>query len=241
MAKHFALDIADGQLRVPPQARADRSRGAARRHLRDPHQPAGRRHRTPRRPCAAYKDLARVERAFRTLKARRSADPARCTTGSRHRVRAHVFLCMLAYYVEWHMREAWRRCCSTSTTLPAPRPNDLAGPGRRGLAGHPAQARHPAHRGRPAGRRLRRVDAAPRHPDPEHRRRAEGARRRLHHARQADAAAGRRPRTPRRQPTRVQEPARLKTKKPRQNLGRSSAYSENFGLGLPCSGRPGSV
>jgi hypothetical protein len=25
-----------------------------------------------------------------------------------HRVRAHIFLCMLAYYVEWHMREAWR-------------------------------------------------------------------------------------------------------------------------------------
>jgi len=24
------------------------------------------------------------------------------------RVRAHIFLCMLAYYVEWHMREAWR-------------------------------------------------------------------------------------------------------------------------------------
>src|SRR5262245_31671527 len=25
------------------------------------------------------------------------------------RVRAHIFLCMLAYYVEWHMREAWRQ------------------------------------------------------------------------------------------------------------------------------------
>jgi len=24
------------------------------------------------------------------------------------RVRAHLFLCMLAYYVQWHMREAWR-------------------------------------------------------------------------------------------------------------------------------------
>ncbi len=24
------------------------------------------------------------------------------------RVRSHIFLCMLAYYVEWHMREAWR-------------------------------------------------------------------------------------------------------------------------------------
>lgn len=24
------------------------------------------------------------------------------------RVRTHIFLCMLAYYVEWYMREAWR-------------------------------------------------------------------------------------------------------------------------------------
>ena len=52
-----------------------------------------------------YKELAHVERAFRCLKSvdlkvrpiyHRTAD----------RVRAHVFLCMLAYYVEWHMRRA---------------------------------------------------------------------------------------------------------------------------------------
>ena len=55
----------------------------------------------------SYKALANVERAFRSLKGvdlkvrpihHRLAD----------RVRAHIFLCMLAYYVEWHMREAWR-------------------------------------------------------------------------------------------------------------------------------------
>jgi hypothetical protein len=53
----------------------------------------------------AYKDLSKVERAFRSLKSvdlkvrplhHRRAD----------RVRAHVLLCMLAYYVEWHMRTA---------------------------------------------------------------------------------------------------------------------------------------
>ncbi len=53
----------------------------------------------------AYKDLSKVERAFRCFKSvdlkvrplhHRRAD----------RVRAHVLLCMLAYYVEWHMREA---------------------------------------------------------------------------------------------------------------------------------------
>ena len=53
----------------------------------------------------AYKDLSKVERAFRSLKSvdlkvrplhHRRAD----------RVRAHVLLCMLAYYVEWQMRRA---------------------------------------------------------------------------------------------------------------------------------------
>ena len=52
----------------------------------------------------AYKRLSTVERAFRSLKTvdlkvrpvfHRSAE----------RVRAHVLLCMLAYYVEWHMRQ----------------------------------------------------------------------------------------------------------------------------------------
>jgi hypothetical protein len=53
---------------------------------------------------AAYKSLSHVERAFRSMK-----------TVDLHvrpvfhyaapRVRAHVFLCMLGYYVEWHMRE----------------------------------------------------------------------------------------------------------------------------------------
>jgi transposase len=54
-----------------------------------------------------YKSLSQVERAFRSLKTvdlhvrpihHRTAD----------RVRSHIFLCMLAYYVEWHLREAWR-------------------------------------------------------------------------------------------------------------------------------------
>ncbi len=53
----------------------------------------------------AYKDLAHVERAFRSLKTvdlqvrpihHRRAD----------RVRAHVLICMLAYHLEWHMRRA---------------------------------------------------------------------------------------------------------------------------------------
>jgi len=53
-----------------------------------------------------YKRLAKVERAFRTMK---SVDlqvrPIYHRT--EERVKAHLFLCMLAYYVEWHLRQAW--------------------------------------------------------------------------------------------------------------------------------------
>ena len=55
----------------------------------------------------AYKSLAQVERAFRSLKTiDLKVRPIHHRLASR--VRAHIFLCMLAYYVEWHMREAWR-------------------------------------------------------------------------------------------------------------------------------------
>jgi transposase len=53
----------------------------------------------------AYKSLSQVESAFRCYK---SIDlkvrPIYHYKGER--VKAHIFLCMLAYYVEWHLREA---------------------------------------------------------------------------------------------------------------------------------------
>ena len=52
----------------------------------------------------AYKRLSAVERAFRSLKTvDLKVRPVFHRTAER--VRAHVLLCMLAYYVEWHMRE----------------------------------------------------------------------------------------------------------------------------------------
>lgn len=52
-----------------------------------------------------YKNLSQVERAFRTLKGiDLLVRPIRHRTEDR--VPAHIFLCMLAYYVEWHMRRA---------------------------------------------------------------------------------------------------------------------------------------
>jgi len=54
----------------------------------------------------AYKSLARVERAFRSLKTI-DLDLRPVFHWTAPRVRAHVLLCMLAYYLEWHMRQAF--------------------------------------------------------------------------------------------------------------------------------------
>jgi hypothetical protein len=53
---------------------------------------------------AAYKSLAHVERAFRSMKTV-DLNVRPVFHYNEARVRAHVFLCMLAYYVEWHMRQ----------------------------------------------------------------------------------------------------------------------------------------
>jgi len=55
----------------------------------------------------SYKKLSQVERAFRTIK---TTDLLVRPIHHRddERVRSHIFVCMLAYYVEWHMRESWR-------------------------------------------------------------------------------------------------------------------------------------
>jgi transposase len=52
----------------------------------------------------SYKSLSTVERAFRTEKTDLEVRPIHHRAPDR--VRAHVFLCMLAYYVQWHMRQA---------------------------------------------------------------------------------------------------------------------------------------
>jgi len=52
----------------------------------------------------AYKDLAKVERAFRSMKTV-DLKVRPIYHWLDERIRGHVFLCMLAYYVEWHMRQ----------------------------------------------------------------------------------------------------------------------------------------
>jgi hypothetical protein len=96
-----------------------------------------------------YKSLAHVERAFRSLKTidlkvrpihHRSAD----------RVRAHIFLCMLAYYVEWHMREAWRELMFADTQTQAKATRDPVAPAQRSESARAKAATHTLDDGTPA-------------------------------------------------------------------------------------------
>ena len=106
MAKHFALTITDDSFvysRKPESiAREARLDGLYAIRTSVPKEAM-----SAANTVRAYKDLAQVERAFRAMK---SIDLQ--VRPVHHwlepRVRAHVFLCMLGYYVEWHLRESWR-------------------------------------------------------------------------------------------------------------------------------------
>ena len=119
MAKHFLLEIGDGEFHwqrneesIQREAALDgiyvlrTSVPAEKLSAAD----------TVRR----YKSLSQVERLFRSLK---SID-LRVRPIRHHReerVRAHILLCMLAYYVEWHMRRALAPLLYDDETLPEDR------------------------------------------------------------------------------------------------------------------------
>lgn len=104
MAKHFLIQIEpDGfcyqrnEQRIAAEAALDGIyviRTSVGKHIMDAEQ-----------AVKAYKSLSSVEQAFRSIK---SVDLKVRPIYHRlaHRVKTHVFLCMLAYYVEWHMRQA---------------------------------------------------------------------------------------------------------------------------------------
>lgn len=80
-----------------------------------------------------YKALANVERAFRSLKTvDLKVRPIHHRTADR--VRAHILLCMLAYYVEWHMREAWRELMFADIDQAAKVTRDPVAPAQRSPA-----------------------------------------------------------------------------------------------------------
>ena len=97
-----------------------------------------------------YKRLSHVERAFRTIK---TVDLEVRPIHHRleDRVRAHVFLCMLAYYVEWEMRRCLRPLLFTDETPEAgeaERPSPVA-PARRSNAALAKAARRVNAAGEP--------------------------------------------------------------------------------------------
>ena len=95
-----------------------------------------------------YKSLANVERAFRSLKTiDLKVRPIHHRTADR--VRAHIFLCMLAYYVEWHMREAWRELMFADTDQLAKATRDPVAPATRSEAALAKAARHALDDGTP--------------------------------------------------------------------------------------------
>ena len=96
-----------------------------------------------------YKALANVERAFRSLKTiDLKVRPIHHRTADR--VRAHIFLCMLSYYVEWHMREAWRELMFADTDQQAKATRDPVAPAKRSKAALNKAARHALDDGTPA-------------------------------------------------------------------------------------------
>jgi transposase len=77
-----------------------------------------------------YKALAQVERAFRSIKTM----DLKVRPIHHHledRVKAHIFLCMLAYYVEWHMLEALRPLLFSDEEQEAKKTRDPVAPARR--------------------------------------------------------------------------------------------------------------
>ena len=105
MAKHFTVTIGGGRLSwtrrqesIEQEARLDGF------YVIRTSVPAG--HLSAADAVRHDKGLARVERAFRCLKGiDLRVRPIHHRTEAH--VRAHIFLCLLAYYVEWHLRQAW--------------------------------------------------------------------------------------------------------------------------------------
>ena len=92
---------------------------------------------------ASYKALAQVERAFRAFNTDLDIRPIRHRT--EQRVRAHVFLRMLSYYITWHMHDRLAPLLFTDddkTTAQAARPSPVAPAARSPRALAKAAAKH---------------------------------------------------------------------------------------------------
>jgi transposase len=106
VGKHFKLDICDDAFNF--EINQDKVRAeAALDGIYIVRTSLGKEQMDTNETVRSYKQLSQVERAFRSFK---TVDLMVRPIHHRleDRVRAHIFLCMLAYYVQWHMMEAWR-------------------------------------------------------------------------------------------------------------------------------------
>ena len=127
VAKHFILDISGGRISWRrDQASIDTE--AATDGIYVIRTPVPAETLDAAAAVAAYKDLARLERDFRHLKAV-DLDLRPIWHRLEDRVRAHVLICMLACYLTWHLRQAWAPLTYTDEHHPA-RANPVA-PARR--------------------------------------------------------------------------------------------------------------
>ena len=143
VAKHFTIDIADDQLQLRPQPGLHHRRGRPGRHLRAAHQRRPPATWTAGEVVSSYKALAQVERAFRAFNTDLDIRPIRHRTEDR--VRAHVFLRMLSYYITWHMQARLAPVLFTDDDKPAAqaaRPSPVAPAARSPRALAKAAAKH---------------------------------------------------------------------------------------------------
>jgi len=120
VAKHFTRHIEDGQFQWERnQESIDAEAALDGIYVIRTSEPAA--NLTAADTVRSYKSLAQVEHGFRCLKGLDiRIRPIRHRDDDR--VRAHVFLCLLAYYVEWHMREALHGVLFDDEELSANRP-----------------------------------------------------------------------------------------------------------------------
>ncbi|MGE5290002.1 MAG: IS1634 family transposase [Micromonosporaceae bacterium] len=137
VAKHFTLDISQGQLSwrrdqasIEAEAATDGIYVIRTPVPEDTLDAPG--------TVAAYKDLANLERDFRHIKAG-DLDLRPIWHRFEDRVKAHVLICALACYLIWHLRQAWAPLTFTDEHPPA-RANPVA-PARRSAAATAKAAR----------------------------------------------------------------------------------------------------
>ena len=130
IAKHFQLEIADGSFsyrRKHPQIAAEASLDGL--YVIRTTCPASKL-RSPAAIVRAYKQLKVAERAFRTMKDQIEIRPIHHHLD--HRVRAHAFLCMLAYYVAFELQQRLTPLLFTDNEPPTP--TDPVAPAKRSAA-----------------------------------------------------------------------------------------------------------